>query len=254
MIKTYRISRSILPRKSLTFLVVATLISSLSSTISQANTPTFAVSNMKVDKSSLVGPGTIKIDFDLATTNLTEWSTSPLIVTTTIDDDFEACPNTSSAQLISGNIQSGSYTATLNYCNQMGTGAHQIYIVRKAKIGSFSHPGPTINYVNNAPPPTPTPTPTQQNSVRIELSKVLVEYEKLESVRPDLGLKIQGQIFSINKVLVSGEPSIAFLTQTQKQLTALQKSKKTISCKKGKTTKKVSGTNPKCPKGYKVKA
>jgi hypothetical protein len=27
----------------------------------------------------------------------------------------------------------------------------------------------------------------------------------------------------------------------------------TISCIKGKTTKKVSGTNPKCPKGYKVK-
>jgi hypothetical protein len=29
--------------------------------------------------------------------------------------------------------------------------------------------------------------------------------------------------------------------------------KKTIVCIKGKTTKKVSGTNPKCPKGYKVK-
>ena len=26
-----------------------------------------------------------------------------------------------------------------------------------------------------------------------------------------------------------------------------------ITCIKGKTTKKVSGTNPKCPKGYKVK-
>ena len=30
-------------------------------------------------------------------------------------------------------------------------------------------------------------------------------------------------------------------------------SKKTIVCIKGKTTKKVSGTNPKCPKGYKLK-
>jgi hypothetical protein len=29
--------------------------------------------------------------------------------------------------------------------------------------------------------------------------------------------------------------------------------KKTIVCVKGKTIKKVSGTNPKCPKGYKVK-
>jgi hypothetical protein len=29
--------------------------------------------------------------------------------------------------------------------------------------------------------------------------------------------------------------------------------KKTIVCVKGKTNKKVSGSNPKCPKGYKVK-
>jgi hypothetical protein len=29
--------------------------------------------------------------------------------------------------------------------------------------------------------------------------------------------------------------------------------KKTIVCVKGKTNKKVSGTNPKCPKGYKLK-
>jgi hypothetical protein len=29
--------------------------------------------------------------------------------------------------------------------------------------------------------------------------------------------------------------------------------KKTIVCVKGKTTKKVSGISPKCPKGYKVK-
>jgi hypothetical protein len=29
--------------------------------------------------------------------------------------------------------------------------------------------------------------------------------------------------------------------------------KKTIVCAKGKTNKKVSGVNPKCPKGYKLK-
>jgi hypothetical protein len=29
--------------------------------------------------------------------------------------------------------------------------------------------------------------------------------------------------------------------------------KKTIVCTKGKTNKKVSGANPKCPRGYKVK-
>jgi hypothetical protein len=30
--------------------------------------------------------------------------------------------------------------------------------------------------------------------------------------------------------------------------------KKTIVCVKGKATKKVSGKNPKCPRGYKLKA
>ena len=29
--------------------------------------------------------------------------------------------------------------------------------------------------------------------------------------------------------------------------------KKTITCVKGKKTKKVSGTNPKCPRGFKIK-
>ncbi len=29
--------------------------------------------------------------------------------------------------------------------------------------------------------------------------------------------------------------------------------KKTITCIKGKTTKKVSGVNPKCPSGFKIK-
>jgi hypothetical protein len=35
--------------------------------------------------------------------------------------------------------------------------------------------------------------------------------------------------------------------------TAVAKAKKTITCVKGKTTKKVSGSNPKCPAGYKKK-
>jgi hypothetical protein len=34
---------------------------------------------------------------------------------------------------------------------------------------------------------------------------------------------------------------------------AVVTNKKSISCVKGKSTKKVSGTNPKCPKGYKLK-
>jgi hypothetical protein len=34
---------------------------------------------------------------------------------------------------------------------------------------------------------------------------------------------------------------------------AVVTNKKSITCVKGKSTKKVSGTNPKCPKGYKLK-
>ena len=43
------------------------------------------------------------------------------------------------------------------------------------------------------------------------------------------------------------------LTGTVAKPVAPVVSKKTIVCVKGKTTKKVSGSNPKCPKGYKVK-
>ena len=46
----------------------------------------------------------------------------------------------------------------------------------------------------------------------------------------------------------------AIITLTGTVVTPKPKvTKKTIVCVKGKTTKKVSGTNPKCPKGYKVK-
>ena len=42
-------------------------------------------------------------------------------------------------------------------------------------------------------------------------------------------------------------------SKTPTTATAPGSAKKSITCVKGKTTKKVSGVNPKCPKGYKVK-
>jgi hypothetical protein len=45
----------------------------------------------------------------------------------------------------------------------------------------------------------------------------------------------------------------ASATATTTIVGVAQSTKKTISCVKGKTTKKVTGTNPKCPAGYKLK-
>ena len=45
----------------------------------------------------------------------------------------------------------------------------------------------------------------------------------------------------------------ASATATTTIVGVAQSAKKTISCTKGKTTKKVTGTNPKCPAGYKLK-
>ena len=45
----------------------------------------------------------------------------------------------------------------------------------------------------------------------------------------------------------------ASATATTMIVGVAQSTKKTISCTKGKTTKKVTGTNPKCPTGYKLK-
>jgi hypothetical protein len=45
----------------------------------------------------------------------------------------------------------------------------------------------------------------------------------------------------------------ASATATTMIVGVAQSTKKTITCTKGKTTKKVTGTNPKCPTGYKLK-
>jgi hypothetical protein len=51
----------------------------------------------------------------------------------------------------------------------------------------------------------------------------------------------------------AGTTTLAPISATATVMIAGSVAKKTITCIKGKKTKKVSGTNPKCPKGYKVK-
>jgi hypothetical protein len=51
----------------------------------------------------------------------------------------------------------------------------------------------------------------------------------------------------------AGTTTLAPISATATVMIAGSVAKKTITCVKGNKTKKVSGTNPKCPKGYKIK-
>jgi hypothetical protein len=59
---------------------------------------------------------------------------------------------------------------------------------------------------------------------------------------------------SVSIDLSSNKGLIGAFEVARFEITRLKVKTAAITCKKGKLTKKVSGTNPKCPKGYKVKA
>jgi hypothetical protein len=58
---------------------------------------------------------------------------------------------------------------------------------------------------------------------------------------------------SISIDLFSNKGLIGAFEVARFEITKLRAKTAIITCKKGKKTKKVSGKNPKCPKGYKVK-
>ena len=94
-------------------------------------------------------------------------------------------------------------------------------------------------------------------NMRISLNSIKSAYQKREKQRPDLSKVINAEINKIDQFL-SSNPSQCFIINkfiqdAQKKILNLptEMSKYSITCTKGKTTKKVSGTNPKCPKGYK---
>jgi hypothetical protein len=59
---------------------------------------------------------------------------------------------------------------------------------------------------------------------------------------------------SNSETLLSGKMELEILSaSTTKLLTMVRNTKTTITCIKGKLTKKVTAVNPKCPSGYKVK-
>ncbi|NDF90169.1 MAG: hypothetical protein EB113_06285 [Actinobacteria bacterium] len=93
-------------------------------------------------------------------------------------------------------------------------GPNQTYVLKRGTLKYTPAP-----VVTATPTPTPTPTPTVSATPTPTVTQT-------PSVSP--------------------EPVVAKPTITAK--------KTTITCVKGKTTKKVTGVNPKCPSGYKEKA
>ena len=93
------------------------------------------------------------------------------------------------------------------------------------------------------------------DSNKAELIIVRDSLNSHKKIYPKLGREINSTIESLNSALdskcVADITLLDFQREAQKMIKSSSKKSTTITCKKGKTTKKVSGTNPKCPKGYK---
>ena len=63
-------------------------------------------------------------------------------------------------------------------------------------------------------------------------------------------IKFESTSNCIAELRIGSGLSVAEKIADIKYVVASAPSTTTITCKKGKTTKKVKGTNPKCPKGY----
>jgi hypothetical protein len=91
---------------------------------------------------------------------------------------------------------------------------------------------------------------------RGDLAKLGDQLLTLKSANPKMVSEVESTLIRLNNALKSPCVAEVTLSDFQREVGELMKlaSKKfTITCIKGKTTKKVSGTNPKCPKGYKKK-
>ena len=95
------------------------------------------------------------------------------------------------------------------------------------------------------------------DSNKAELIIVRDSLNSHKKIYPKLGREINSTIESLNSALdskcVADITLLDFQREAQKMIKSSSKKSTTITCTKSKTTKKVTGTNPKCPKGYKVK-
>ena len=131
--------------------------------------PTFEVTSIAIDKTSLTGIGSIKLDYSIISTNfkgsLGKIGIPRLIKISgdslEIDDDAN-CYN-QAPSLISGDVSNGNYTTILNFCNQLPTGNYQISFIGISKTVS----SPIINYANSKTHSVPIPMPTSKPQYRV---------------------------------------------------------------------------------------
>ena len=95
------------------------------------------------------------------------------------------------------------------------------------------------------------------DSNKAELIRVRDSLNSYKKINPKSRAEINSTIESLNSALdskcVADISLLDFQREAQKLMKSSSKKSTNITCIKGKLTKKVSGTNPKCPKGYKVK-
>jgi hypothetical protein len=116
-------------------------------------TPTYSVSGITVNKSAITTGQSVTVSFNLATTNSPNLS-GLYVLFGNINDD--AYLGRAPVTLVSGDISSGSYTATVNLPEITPGGSYPVYVFIK---GSLSVPGPSVRLSAPPAPPAP-PTPT----------------------------------------------------------------------------------------------
>jgi hypothetical protein len=92
------------------------------------------------------------------------------------------------------------------------------------------------------------------DSNKAELMRVRDSLNSYKKVNPKRRIEINSTIESLNSALdskcVADITLLDFQREAQKLIKSPSQKSATITCIKGKLAKKVSGTNPKCPKGY----
>lgn len=89
-----------------------------------------------------------------------------------------------------------------------------------------------------------------------ELSKLSQDFVKFKKANPSKSDEVDSTVARLNSALTSNCVAEVTLMDFQREYQDLTKSsskKITITCVKGKITKKATGINPKCPSGYKKK-
>ena len=116
--------------------------------------PTYSVSGIAVNKTAITTGQSITVSFNLATTNLSAFPQPLTVLFGNLNDDQYL--GGEPATLVSGDITSGRYTATVSLPTITPGGTYPVYVFIK---GFLSVTGPSVTLTAPpAPPPPPAPT------------------------------------------------------------------------------------------------